>query len=198
MDFVAETMRDPGGYLSREQIEKIINAGETDRDRLLLKLLWDTGCRISELVPDKKSGSPGLLVKNIKRSEKCLILPNLKRRGESLSWKRVSITANGAEMLDEYLKKNYDKIGESVFNISRFQAFRIVRNAGKKAGIEYCGMKKLHPHHFRHSFSINWIKSGGDLRKLQMLLGHSSISTTGYYLRFSTDEVEKDYHRIMG
>jgi len=98
------------------------------------------------------------------------------------------------EFLRKYLEQKKIKSGR-IFPYTRQWVFNLVRKI-KKAGITQVGEKKLHPHHLRHSFAIFCIKRGMDLRKLQMILGHASISTTAHYLQFSPVELEQEYEKI--
>ena len=66
--------------------------------------------------------------------------------------------------------------------------------AGKDAGIEYVGDKRIHPHHFRHSYSI-YMVDRISIRKLQELLGHSDINTTAHYLQYSEKDIGDDVEK---
>ncbi|MGZ4933757.1 MAG: tyrosine-type recombinase/integrase [Halobacteriota archaeon] len=54
----------------------------------------------------------------------------------------------------------------------------------------------MHPHTLRHSFAIHLVRSGMDLRRLQLLLGHSSLSITQVYLQFKDDDLREAYEKI--
>ena len=72
--------------------------------------------------------------------------------------------------------------------ISREVVFRIVRDAGLRAGIE-----GLHPHTLRHSFATHMLEGGADLRSLQELLGHADLSTTQIYTHVDQRFMETEY-----
>ena len=95
-------MKDLRGYLYPEEVDKIINSTRNLRDRLLLRLLWVTGCRISELVGERtKKGiiAEGLYLKGVDFRDKALILETLKRKKPYL--RRVTIDTETLQMIEE-------------------------------------------------------------------------------------------------
>ena len=189
-DFAATTMKDPKGYLTENQVNNLMNATTNLRDRLLLQLIYRCGRRVSEVLL--------LREEDILWSERQVIFNILKRKRPVKEIKPVD--EETMTLLDKYvktkdslsyLKKKPDD--DLLFPISRQYVFKLIRRVGKKAGIEYVGHKKLHPHHLRHSFAVhqvrNNIRTAEDLRKLQMYMGHANISTTAHYLQFSPDEL---------
>ena len=178
-------MKDLKGYLKPEEVQKLLNACNSLTSYLIIRLLWRTGMRVSELV--------NLKTDDILWKERIIIVRTLKRKGKQE--RRIPIDQKTLDLLKEYLKKRKVK-SKLIFPFTRQWVFNLVRKIGKKAGIIRVGKKKLHPHHLRHSFAIFCVKRGMDLRKLQMILGHASISTTAHYLQFSPVELEEEYDRV--
>lgn len=178
-------MKDLKGYLKPEEVEKLLKACNSLTSYIILRLLWRTGMRVSELL--------SLRVEDIIWDERVLVVKTLKRRGERK--RRIPIDEKTLEYLRKYLEEKKIKKGK-IFPYTRQWVFNLVRKIGKKAGIVKVGEKKIHPHHLRHSFAIFCVKKGMDLRKLQMILGHASISTTAHYLQFAPSELREEYDEI--
>ncbi len=201
------TMRDLRGYMTPEEITRVIGQGKTARDQLLMEVLWVTGARISEVV----SKPWGLAKKNILVEENTLVLRTLKRRlkkvdkktGEVVSLappeRRVVIPKQTVIKLADFTKNLQPD--DYVFPITRQHAFEIVREAGTQAGVPKVGEKRIHPHHFRHSHCVAYVKKNNTiegLRKLQDRLKHSNFASTAQYLQFSTIGEEKEIEDIFG
>ena len=91
-------------------------------------------------------------------------------------------------MLRNYAQGKRGKL----FDLTRQRVWQIVREAGEKIGI-----KGLHPHTLRDSFAYNWIKSDGDLTKLQKQLGHASYATTAdRYLKYQTSDIAEEGKKL--
>jgi len=93
--------------------------------------------------------------------------------------------------------KRYQKDGQSsrgkIFTITRNRIFQIVKDISKKAGIE----KDVHPHTLRHSYAVNYLMKGGNLRNLQLNLGHSDLNITAQYLQVTAQDRKNEYEKIM-
>ncbi len=189
-EFASVPMKDPRGYITEEQVEKLIDATDNLRDRLMLQIMYRCGRRVSEVL---------LLAKDdILWEDKKIIFSILKRKKPIKELKPVD--NDTLQLLKAYcegkvemkgLKKKTD--GIRLFPVSRQYVFKLIRKLGAKTGIVMVGKKMLHPHHLRHSFAVhqvkNNIKTAEDLRKLQMYMGHSNIATTAHYLQFSPEEL---------
>lgn len=186
-ELVHNVMTDVQGFFNPGERERIFAAAENDRDRLLVRLLWKSGRRISEILQLKISDIDfylGNIIWNIG-----------KKRGEYRVPKPIDSTT--LEMLkdfvdgkdrDSFVFPSYGKSG----HLTRFRAFQIIRKLSDKAEVYYVGNKRPHPHHFRHSFAtdvVQKIKNPADVRKLQKYLEHSTLGMTEVYLRIKDDEM---------
>jgi integrase/recombinase XerD len=189
MDIISSPMRDIKGYLTREQVERLLAAATNLRDRLILQLMYRCGRRVSEVLALRKE--------DILWDEKMIAFTILKRKRPLKEIKPVD--SETLAMLKEYIENGCKNIKkgpkDKLFPVTRQYVFKYIRQLGKKTGIEKVGTKKIHPHHLRHSFAVYAVKSGSiktteDLRKLQMLMAHASISTTAHYLQFSPTELK--------
>lgn len=191
----ATIIKDSMGFLEPGQVRAIIEAAPNQRDRLLVELHWFTGCRISEAVGRGYGTRP----KDLEyEPEPVVIMRTLKRKREPPS-RRVPVPRNFLERLGEFAKDTDPE--QRIFPLSRQRAAQLIIRAGKLAGITRVGDKPFHPHHLRHSHSIAYIRGDSSiegLRKLQMRLGHTSISTTGHYLNFSQRGEAKKIEEIFG
>ncbi len=195
-------MKDLRGFLMPKQVEAMIESCDNLRDRVLIRLLWRTGMRISELVRPGKDRSPvlGLRVSNILWDENALIIRHAKRKDNPP--RRIDIDPETLAMVKEYLEKRTDK-SEFVIPITRQMAYLVVRQAAERIGITEVGDRLVskrrhpHPHHLRHSLAVHSVRvTGGnyaDLIRLQSQLGHASIATTAGYVQFSDEEQRKWY-----
>lgn len=183
-------MTDPKGYLTVEQIEKLLKAAKNKRDYALLMIMYRCGRRVSEVLAIKRN--------DINFLEKKIIFKILKKRTKREEIKPVdekTIYALKDYLID--LPKNLRKKPDNlIFPISRQYVFKMVRETGERAGITTIGKKRLHPHHLRHSFAVHQVKSGNiktveDLRILQRYMGHTNISMTAHYLQFGQEDLKE-------
>jgi len=183
--FSSNPMKDPRGYLTGEEIDKLMAASDNPKNVLLILLLSRTGRRVSELL--------SLKVGDINFREKMILWNILKRKNNKQKWKPIDeATLN---RIKRYIE--FNNLGENDFvffrpgnkdcHITRQRAFQIVRYVGKKAGITFVGSKKLHPHHFRHSVGIYLTKKFG-VAFAQRQLEHSNLLITQNYLQFSAKD----------
>lgn len=189
-DKQSQVMKDLQGFFRQGQREAIYNSCKTDRDKLLVRLLWKTGRRITEVL---------LLKASEVDFENANILWHIeKKKKEHLKWKPID--KNTLLELKQYIQKENIQPEEYIFQssykedkpITRQRAFQIIRIAAEDSGVFFVGIKKPHPHHFRHSFAVDKakiLKSPADIRKLQMIMEHSNLNMTEQYLQFSDQDL---------
>ncbi|MGV8151813.1 MAG: site-specific tyrosine recombinase/integron integrase [Candidatus Nanoarchaeia archaeon] len=163
--------------LTKEEVLKLFEAAQTNKSKLIMMLLYSSGLRVSELVKLK----PVDLDFN-----------------ENIGWVRSGKGKKDrmfilSEKLSKKLKKFIDKHAppwQYVFSINNPLTTRniqkIIQLATLKSGIP----KSVHPHTLRHSHATHLLDSGVDIRKIQVLLGHSSISTTERYTHISNEQIK--------
>jgi len=193
----ARAMKDLRGFFTTEQVEAMIENCDNLRDRVLIRLLWRTGMRVSELVRPGKDRSPvlGLRVSDILWQDKALIIRHAKRKGNPP--RRINIDPGTLAMVREYLENRPEK-SEFVIPVGRQMAYLVVRQAAERVGITEVGdplvskRRHPHPHHLRHSLAVHSVRvtkgNYADLIRLQQQLGHASIATTAGYVQFSDEE----------
>lgn len=183
-------------YLDLPEVEKLLNAPDTGgplgiRDRAILEFLYSTGCRISELTglrPDNVFLEEGF-VRILGKGGKERVVPFGRAAGESLAdylhhSRRKILKGRSSDAL--FLNRSGGKL-------SRQGAWKIVKKYSRKAGLKI----SISPHTLRHSFATHMIENGADLRSIQMILGHASISTTEIYTHIARDQLRRvfdQYH----
>ena len=175
--------------LSEEDINRIIACidNSTDigkRNKCILEVLYGCGLRVSELID--------LKISNINFKESYIMV-----EGKGEKTRLVPLANTTAEFIKSYIHtvRNKTKINkkyeDTLFlnsrgtNMSRVIVFIIIKELTQKAGIS----KSISPHTFRHSFATHLLQNGADLRFIQEMLGHSSITTTQVYTHLKTEEL---------
>lgn len=167
-------------FLTETEINQVLNQATKIRDRAILELLYATGMRISELC-------------SLNMSDLNLAENEITVFGKGGKERIVLVSNRAKEYLLEYLKTKpstsyvFNSIKEN--RLLPRQAHRIVRKAVQKAGLA----KKVSPHTFRHSFATRLLEKGADLRVVQELLGHASISNTQIYTHVSVERLKQTY-----
>ena len=178
--------------LSVPEIEAIINiidlsTPEGHRNRALIEVMYGCGLRVSEVVTLRLSHlffDEGF-IKVLGKGSKERYIPI-----GSMAQKMIKLYVEGAR------KKIKIKKGEEDFlflnrrgsHLSREMVFMLVKKWAKEAGIE----KSISPHTFRHSFATHLVEGGADLRAVQQMLGHESITTTEIYTHLDSDYIRSN------
>lgn len=187
-------------FLEPNEVERLIlaTAGSTLRslrDRAMLELLFSTGLRVSELTRLDRQHI------DLEKEEF-----SVRGKGDKLRIVFISPSAKGA--LERYLNKRTDTDpalfialssaqkpgdgGRESLRLTPRSIERIVKHSATKAGI----IKDVHPHTLRHTFATDLLANGADIRSVQAMLGHASITTTQIYTHV-TDEHLKEIHRTF-
>ncbi len=163
--------------LSIEEVKKMIEITSNIKHKLIIKLLYGTGLRVSEIVNLKKVG--------IEFDEDLIHVMLAKGKKDRF----VKIPESIKEDLESFCRMN---AGKYLFESNRGGRLtkdtiqKIVSNSAKKAKIK----KRVYPHLLRHSFATHLLEQGTDLRIIQKLLGHSDIKTTQIYTRISQASIK--------
>lgn len=195
-------------FLDKDEIERLMDAVKKEkeeilrlRDSAILHTLFSTGLRVSELCSLKKDQI------NFKRNEFTI-------RGKGEKLRLVFLDNIAAQTLQDYFKKRTDnskfafiahkQIGRTEKEIESFGKDaangltpRSVQRIIKKYALIASITKKITPHTLRHSFATDLLQNGADIRSVQSMLGHASITTTQIYTHVTNQqlrEVHKAFH----
>jgi integrase/recombinase XerD len=183
--------------LSLQDIDTILSAIDDStqlgqRNKCMIEVLYGCGLRVSELIE--------LRISNINFKEKFMKIDGKgdKMRLVPLADFTIKLMKNYIKTVRSQLKIN-QKHEDVLFlnsrgtSMSRVIVFIIIKELADKAGIN----KKISPHTFRHSFATHLLQNGADLRFIQEMLGHSSITTTQIYTHLENEELRQtilDFH----
>lgn len=168
-------------FLTIEEVDKILAAidlskAEGHRNKAMIETLYSCGLRVSELINLKFSDiyfDQGF-IRIIGKGNKERLVPV----SPSVE-KEISIYVNGTRN-HQVIQKGYEDyvfLNRRGRNLTRVMIFTIVKNLAESIGLP----KKISPHTFRHSFATHLIEGGANLRAIQEMLGHESITTTEIY-----------------
>jgi integrase/recombinase XerD len=104
--------------------------------------------------------------------------------------RRVLVKSETVKELFSYASQKGLGNGAKLFPLKRRQLYNIIRKYGALAGAT------VHPHTLRHSFAINLVRHNTDIRRVQMLLGHSSLNVTSVYLQFKESDLKAVYDAV--
>ena len=177
--------------LSFEEIESMIAAidlskPEGTRNKAMLETLYSCGLRVSELIGLRISQLylelDYIRVRGKGDKERLVPIGKDASRYIKISREQIRSQLNPAKGMEDILFLN--KRGSA---LSRVMVFYIIRDLARMAGIN----KAVSPHTFRHSFATHLVEGGADLRAVQEMLGHASITTTEIYTHLDRDFLRK-------
>jgi integrase/recombinase XerD len=174
---------------------KSLSESTSLRDVALLELLYSTGGRVSEII--------GINLNDLAKVESDNeVIQTIKLRGKGSKERIVPVGSFALTALDNYLVRTRPDLlaksgkGENALflnsrggRLSRQSAWNIVLQAAKACGLE----GQVSPHVFRHSYATHLLDGGADIRVVQELLGHSSVTTTQIYTLVTIDKIRQSY-----
>jgi integrase/recombinase XerD len=183
--------------LSIEQILSILNIAGDDRislrDKAMLELLYSTGARVSELI--------NLNALDISTtSNNGEVSTTVKLKGKGGKERVVPIGSFAVKAVNDYLTRSRPSLlkvstQRSLFlnqrggRLSRQSAWNVVAASAKRVGLT----EQVTPHSMRHSFATHLLDGGADIRVVQELLGHASVTTTQIYTLITIDKLRESY-----
>ena len=187
--------------LSIDEVTKLIESAKREgdlislRDYAILELLYSTGGRVSEIIG---INTTDISISKLADGEVSV----LKLKGKGSKERFVPLGKYAISALDDYLVRTRPALGEksskgttALFlnsrggRLSRQSAWQIVLDAADATGLS----GRVSPHVFRHSYATHLLDGGADIRVVQELLGHSSVTTTQIYTLITIDKVRESY-----
>jgi len=176
--------------LTEEDVESLLNAPDTDtslgmRDRTMLEVLYASGLRVSELV-------------TLKVAQVSLDMGVTRVMGKGSKERLVPLGEEALDWIKRYLAETRPvllagKLSDDLFvtgrgeGMTRQMFWYLIKKYAKQGGLH----KPLSPHTLRHAFATHLLNHGADLRVVQMLLGHSDISTTQIYTHVARERLKQ-------
>ncbi|MGD0856170.1 MAG: tyrosine-type recombinase/integrase [Dehalococcoidia bacterium] len=210
--------KDLKAHSEPQLIDRLIAAATNPRDRAFVSLLSKTGIRISEATGAKtddidfKNGTLTIMHLKERSKLKCphcgvslgkrhLFCPGcgdkvektIREKIEQRHQRIVPIDPNALGLLAEYLRwrQRFSYRGPLLFPFTRQRGWQLVEKLGRRIGIA-----GLHPHDLRHFLATTWVSKGLDIKKLQLLLGHSNISTTMEYVDSNLEQLRSECQKL--
>ena len=182
--------------LTEDEIKRLISSVNLDsefgqRNKTIIEVLYGTGIRVSELTDLKLS--------NIFFDENILKVTGKGNKERFVPLGKIASIEIKKYLNDRDKLKINSKFSDILFlnrygrQLTRSMIFKVINDYSKNANID----KKISPHTLRHSYATHLLKNGADLRTIQLILGHESITTTEIYTHLDTfhlEDVLKKYH----
>jgi integrase/recombinase XerC len=181
----------PTAEETNQIIDRMADAGDALRDRLIFELLYGCGLRVSEL--------EGLNLADFDFGERWVRV-----RGKGRKERQTPYGKGVSEVLARYVeeRRKYFRPGEPPVDALLLHRWRnrparltdrSIRRIVKKYAVAFTGDPSMHPHTLRHAFATHLLGAGADLRAIQELLGHASLSTTQKYTQLSLERLMQVY-----
>jgi integrase/recombinase XerD len=183
--------------LTVDQVMQILNISGEDlisiRDRALLELLYATGARVTEIINLNLTDISAIKTEDAQ-------ITTIRVKGKGGKERVVPIGSFGLKALNDYLSRSRPSMSKlptqrALFlnqrggRLSRQSAWSIVANRSERAGLA----EIVTPHSMRHSFATHLLDGGADIRVVQELLGHASVTTTQIYTLITVDRLRESY-----
>ena len=182
-------------FLSIDEVGKILKSpnlkkNQGQRDRAIIELMYATGLRVSELV-------------GLKQSDLNLDVGFIKCKGKGSKERIVPLGKIAQHFLEKYIlvarpklsgkrSSSYIFLAQGGRSLSRQSVWKMIKYQVRQSGIK----KRVSPHTLRHSFATHLLERGADLRSVQEMLGHASISTTQIYTHVNQTRLKKIHHQF--
>lgn len=183
-------------YLSYEEIERIIAAIDLSqklahRNRAIIEVLYGCGLRVSELIELKISDlffNDGY-IRVIGKGDKQRLVPIGQHAIRAVERYREERRISPIDAKHQHILF----LGNRGKQLTRVMIFTMIKQLVERTGIE----KNVSPHTFRHTFASHLIKGGADIRAVQQMLGHESITTTEIYTHIDTLQKEQNVEKLF-
>jgi integrase/recombinase XerD len=163
-------------YLTIPEMREMISTAIDPRDRIIVRMLYATGVRVSELL-------------NISKRDIDFDRFTIKVFGKGAKERIVLIPGDMADDLKQYCETLRND--EKLFDLTPRTVQRDIKMLARRAGIS----KNVTPHKLRHSFATHMLQNGGNVVAIQKLLGHASLNTTQIYTHYNVDDLKEMYGR---
>jgi integrase/recombinase XerD len=169
-----------------------VSTPEGTRNKAMLETLYSSGLRVSELVDLRLSNLYETMgfIKVTGKGNKERLVPIGR---DALKYTRIYLDEIRCHLAIKKGQEDYIFLNRRGAKLTRVMVFTIIKDLVKKTGLN----KQVSPHTFRHSFATHLIEGGADLRAVQEMLGHESITTTEIYTHLDRDylqQIIKDFH----
>lgn len=165
--------RDLPKYWNKEYINHNLNKIKNNKHRMLFKTMWMSGARVSEIIAIRKQ--------DIDFENYTAKLRWLKSR--KYNYRNIPLHPRLRDILQVYTAAMNS--ADKLFPLSRQRVWQLAKKYFKG-----------HPHQFRHSFAVNWLRGGGDIIILHRILGHSKVQTTMEYLKIVPTDQGKELLKV--